>query len=75
MNWFPGSISEAISKSQLEKLVFLVYIQDTEEISTETSEYWNDSEVAKRCSENCVSIRLEANSEECDQFKQICKDF
>ncbi len=72
MNWFAGSIAEAISLCQAEKLVFLVYVHDSEAHSAETNAYWEDAAVADRCSASCVSIRLQADSDECNQFRQIC---
>lgn len=49
MNWFAGSIAEAISLCQAEKLVFLVYVHDSEAHSAETNAYWEDAAVADRC--------------------------
>ena len=41
--------------------------------SSEMSELWNKEAVSQLCKENCVSIRLEAGTQICDQFKAICK--
>ena len=71
MNWFTGPISDAIIESQHRKLIFLVYTFD--ENSTEMTELWNDEKISNLCTANCVSIKLEANSDECNQFKQLCK--
>lgn len=35
-------------------------------------ELWNDENISKLCSENCVGVRLESESESCNQFKQLC---
>lgn len=69
MNWFTGPISDAIIESQHKKLIFLVYTFD--ENSTEMTELWNDEKISNLCTANCVSIKLEANSDECNQFKQL----
>ncbi len=35
---------------------------------------WNDESIKSLCNENCVCLRLEADSEPCNQFKQLCKN-
>lgn len=70
MNWFTGPISDGINESQSKKLIFLVYTLDDN--STEMTELWNDETISSLCKENCVSIKLDANSDECNQFKQLC---
>jgi hypothetical protein len=36
-------------------------------------ELWDDEAISSLCANNCVSLRLEAESEPSNQFKQICK--
>jgi len=69
MNWFNGAISDAINESLSKKLIFLVYAFDAD--SNEMNELWNDVDVSKLCIENCISIKLEAESDPCNQFKQL----
>lgn len=69
MNWFSGPIGDAINESLSKKFIFLVYAFDAD--SGEMDELWNDETISKLCIENCVSIKLEADSEPCNQFKQL----
>jgi len=69
MNWFAGDIGNAIVESKTKKLIFLVFTFDAN--STEMDELWNDEHITTLCNKNCVSVRFEAESEPCTQFKQI----
>lgn len=69
MNWFSGQISEAIAEAQTQRLVFLVYTFDSN--SKDMDELWLDEDIANLCAETCVAIKLESDSESCNQFKQI----
>ena len=75
MNWYSGEIGNAINESKSKQLVFLVFTRDQETASNDMNELWNLDKVAELCNKNCVSLRLDANTEPCKQFKQICKKF
>lgn len=69
MNWFDGPIINAINESKKKNLIFLVYNRDSN--SREMDDLWNDSKISNLCKENCVSLCLEAESESCNQFRQL----
>ncbi|XP_061178225.1 UBX domain-containing protein 4-like [Saccostrea echinata] len=72
MNWFNGSIPEAIQRSKQQKVLFIVYIYGQNDMSTEMDKVWNDPEVLTLCnSSGSVAIKLAANSEACGHFSQI----
>ena len=74
MNWYSGEIGNAINESKTKQLVFLVFARNEEAASNEMNELWNNAKIADMCNQNCVSLRLDASTETCKQFKQICKD-
>lgn len=41
--------------------------------SSQMDEMWNDESISEKCNANCISIKLDASSDECNQFKQLCK--
>ncbi|XP_076354890.1 UBX domain-containing protein 4-like [Tachypleus tridentatus] len=72
MKWFEGTIPEAISEAKTRKKVFLVYIEDDDEISKKMTETYNNSEVSQKLEDcGCVALKLKARSEPCKQFSQI----
>ncbi len=40
--------------------------------SEDMTKLWNIKRIYTTCNENCVCLSLEADSEICNQFKQIC---
>ncbi|XP_013776258.1 UBX domain-containing protein 4-like [Limulus polyphemus] len=72
MKWFEGTIPEAISEAKTRKKVFLVYIEDDDEISKKMAETYNNSEVSQKLEAcGCIALKLKAKSEPCKQFSQI----
>ncbi|XP_013385210.1 UBX domain-containing protein 4 [Lingula anatina] len=72
MKWFTGGIPEAILKAKTSLSVFIVYVSGYDEVSKKMDETWEDSAVSRECEEgHCVGIKLQANSEECQQFSQL----
>lgn len=68
MNWYNGDIGAAINESKTKKLIFLVHSIDA---NSQIEEYWNKEEITKLCNENCVCLKLEADTQTFNQFKQI----
>ncbi|XP_048781134.2 UBX domain-containing protein 4-like [Ostrea edulis] len=72
MNWFSGSIPDAIQRSKRQKVVFIVYIYGQNDMSTEMDKVWNETDVVSTCNSNgCVAIKIAANSDACGHFSQI----
>ncbi|XP_022286470.2 UBX domain-containing protein 4-like [Crassostrea virginica] len=72
MNWFSGSIPDAIQRSKQQKRLFIVYIYGQNDMTTAMDKVWNDEEVIKICNEaGCVAIKMAANSNDCGNFSQI----
>jgi len=72
MEWFGGNVMEAIQKAKMNQSVFIVHIYGDDVASREMTETWNDENVRLfMSSNNCVAIRLEANSQSGRQFSQI----
>jgi len=72
MKWFQGSISSAIQAAQSRKVIFLVYINGTDDASKEMSCVWDDESVKAACDEaGFIGLTIEADSENCKQFSKI----
>ena len=72
MDWFKGSIIEAITASRQRKCLFVVVIAGDDESSKQLLERLNDDEVSQ-IFKNFVSISLKMGSVEANQFSQLCK--
>lgn len=72
MQWFEGSIPEAIAESKRNKSLFVVYIEGENEDTEKMNATWNDPKVSPVFSKDkCVAIKLKSNSEQCTQFSQL----
>lgn len=72
MHWYEGSIPEAISEAKGKKKVFLVYIEGDDDLSRQMNTSYDDQSVAQRLEDNeCIAVKIQANSEACKQFSQI----
>jgi hypothetical protein len=69
MLWFSGPIANAIGESKEKKLIFLVYLFESDDDSTNL--LWDDNKISKLCKENCISIKLKAQTQICQQFEQL----
>ena len=74
MNWFQGSIPEAIGASRVKKTIFVVVVTSDDETSTKLLATLEEEKVAKFFS-NFVTISLKNGSVEAGQFGQLCKFF
>jgi hypothetical protein len=45
MEWFQGDIKAAIAQCQQQRAVFIVYIKDTSDATTQTDTSWDSFEV------------------------------
>lgn len=72
MNWFTGSIPEAIGLAKSTDAIFVVYVYDSSDASTATSETLAEAELATVLnSKKFVAIKLENGTEGSNQFSQI----
>lgn len=71
MDWFKGSIIEAITASRQRKCLFVVVISGEDEASKQLLGRLDDVEVSQIFS-NFVSISLKIGSTEANQFSQLC---
>ncbi|XP_068222798.1 UBX domain-containing protein 4-like isoform X2 [Palaemon carinicauda] len=72
MNWFGGSIPEAIGLAKSTDAIFVVYIHDSSDASKTTDESLAQKELASRLSsKKFVAIKLENGTEPANQFSQI----
>lgn len=72
MNWFQGSIPEAIAAAKTRKAIFVVYVRDSSEASKTTDEVLSRRDVSETMDNGCfVAIRLENGTEDAKQFSQI----
>uniref|UniRef100_S4R6A3 UBX domain-containing protein 4 n=1 Tax=Petromyzon marinus TaxID=7757 RepID=S4R6A3_PETMA len=72
MLWFDGAIPAAIAEAKKKKFIFVVFICGDDEESVAMSASWEDPEVTEAAAQACVAIKLQAASEPCMQFSQIC---
>ncbi|KAG8187705.1 hypothetical protein JTE90_000171 [Oedothorax gibbosus] len=72
MEWYSGSIPEAVNEAKRNNKLFLVYIEGTDDMSKSMTDSYNDPGVAgKLSSQNIVALKLAANSVPYQQFSQI----
>ncbi|KAG7188745.1 hypothetical protein KM043_008365 [Ampulex compressa] len=72
MKWFEGSINEAVATSKSRKAIFVVFIEGSDESSSQVARAINDTEVSNRLErDDFVAIRLESGSESYRFFAQI----
>jgi chemotaxis protein histidine kinase CheA len=70
--FFQGSINDAISKSQIERKLFVVSLQDESNASKQLdSVTWTDVQVRTILHNECIAIRLVKGTQQAEQFIQI----
>ncbi|KAF2361298.1 Thioredoxin-like fold [Trinorchestia longiramus] len=69
MEWFSGSIPEAITLSKSQNSIFVVFITDGSEASAATEACLGRADTGLK--QSSVAIKLASNSEEAQQFNQI----
>ena len=74
MNWFQGSIPEAIIASRQRKALFVVVVTAEDESSQQLLTNLQEKRVTELFS-YFVSISLKNGSVEAQQFSQLCKVF
>ncbi|KAL7646838.1 UNVERIFIED_CONTAM: hypothetical protein RMT77_002094 [Armadillidium vulgare] len=72
MNWFKGSVVEAITKAKKESSVFIVFVYDKSELSVNTRESLQNGEISNLfTSFKYVAIEIENGSKDAIEFAQI----
>eukprot|EP00029_Vermamoeba_vermiformis_P001376 TRINITY_DN1154_c0_g1_i2.p1 TRINITY_DN1154_c0_g1~~TRINITY_DN1154_c0_g1_i2.p1 ORF type:complete len:294 (-),score=52.12 TRINITY_DN1154_c0_g1_i2:797-1678(-) len=70
--FFQGSINDAINKSQIERKLFVVSLQDESNASKQLdSVTWADAQVKTVLRNDCIAIRLVKGTQQAEQFIQI----
>uniref|UniRef100_A0A069DZ80 UBX domain-containing protein 4 n=1 Tax=Panstrongylus megistus TaxID=65343 RepID=A0A069DZ80_9HEMI len=74
MNWFLGSIQDAVATSKKRKAFFIVYIEGTDELSVIMTKVLDDPVVSRKFeTNNFVAIKLAKGSEGHKQFEEFYK--
>merc|ERR1712203_675274 len=74
MDWYEGSIGEAIQCAKMSKSVFVVVIYgaDDDKTSKKFLEVLNEADISSKLKKaNAVSIKIQNGTESCTQFSQI----
>ncbi|GFQ77719.1 UBX domain-containing protein 4 [Trichonephila clavata] len=72
MNWYNGSIPEAVAEAKRNNKLFLVYIEGNDEMSKQMTDTYNNPAVAEKLShDSIVALKLIANSVPYMQFCAI----
>ncbi|KAK4300644.1 hypothetical protein Pmani_027166 [Petrolisthes manimaculis] len=72
MEWFSGSIVEAITAAKSRNAIFVVYVHDASDASKTTDEALANSDVSTTLnSDQFVAIKLENGADNAKQFSQI----
>lgn len=74
MEWFKGSIPEAIGASRNKKSIFVVVVTGEDEDSKQLLSKLEEKDVSDVFS-NFISILLKNGSSEAQQFSQLCKKY
>lgn len=68
MVWYNGNVGEAIGKANSNKKLIVVYIHGAEEVP---SSVWENDQIVELCTNECVCLNLQSDSESGKQFSQI----
>jgi len=74
MDWYEGSIGQAIQCAKMSKSVFdvVIYGADEDEISKKFLEVLNEADISSKLKKaNAVCIKIQNGTESCTQFSQI----
>ncbi|XP_055912324.1 UBX domain-containing protein 4 [Eupeodes corollae] len=72
MNWFKGSITEAVTFSKQKNATFVVYVEGKDENSVKLTGFLNKPEIkAKLEDDNFVAIKIEGGTESYMQFASL----
>lgn len=71
MRWFPGTIPAAIAAAKQRSAVFVVFVTGDDEQSTMMAASWEDEKVTEAATDGFVAIKIDSQSEACQQFSQI----
>ncbi|XP_021377081.1 UBX domain-containing protein 4-like isoform X1 [Mizuhopecten yessoensis] len=72
MEWFPGSIPQAIQTAKQNNGLFVVYVQGKNEDTEKMADVWEDKNVISTCKSNkCTVIKIQGDSEEGKFFGEI----
>lgn len=72
MEWFSGSIPEAVAEAKRNNKLFLVYIEGTDDMSKAMTNTYNDATISQKLrAENIIALKLAANSVPYVQFCAI----
>lgn len=72
MNWFKGSIAEAVTLSKQKNATFVVYVEGKDENSVKLTGFLNQPEIKQKLeNDNFVAIKIEGGSEAYMQFARI----
>uniref|UniRef100_T1IDE1 UBX domain-containing protein 4 n=1 Tax=Rhodnius prolixus TaxID=13249 RepID=T1IDE1_RHOPR len=76
MNWFLGSIQDAVATSKKRKSFFIVYVEGTDELSVIMTKVLDNPVVSRKfVANNFVAIKLAKGSEGHKQFEEFCEFF
>jgi len=68
MVWYNGNVGEAIGKANANKKLIVVYIHGAEEVPESV---WENEQLVELCTNECVCLNLQCESESGKQFSQI----
>lgn len=72
MLWYSGTVDEAIGEVKARKAIFVVYIHGNDEQSSSMNNTFASPDVCRKLeNDNYVAVKIESNSETCQQFSQI----
>ncbi|XP_033732045.1 UBX domain-containing protein 4-like [Pecten maximus] len=72
MEWFSGSIPQAIQKAKQDNALFVVYVRGKNEDTEKMDTIWKEKNVISTCKANkCIVIQIQGDSEEGKFFGEI----
>ena len=72
MNWFPGTIPQAIGASRQKNSIFCVVVTADDDDSTQLLANLQDDQVSQLFN-GFVAVHLKNKSVEAEQFSQLCE--
>ncbi|XP_060077230.1 UBX domain-containing protein 4-like [Ylistrum balloti] len=72
MEWFPGSIPQAIQTAKQNNALFVVYVRGKNEDTEKMDDVWKEENVISTCKSNkCTVIKIQGDSQEGKFFGEI----
>jgi len=71
--WFSGAVVDAVREAKSQRALFIVYVRDDSEQSQSMDQLWSDLWIKFDNTSKIIALRLDKDTEGCNQFIAIYK--